>query len=110
MKPFKTLIFISLFVGITASVHAQESNTEKFSKSYKASCTKQQTQVHAKIKDVSVESFSEFCDCTARQLITNLSADQIKELNQSGGRPSWLRAAEQSASKACIKEGPAIRT
>ena len=110
MKPFKTLILISLFSGITASVHAQESNTEKFAKSYKASCTKQQAQVHAKIKDISVESFSEFCDCTARQLITNLSADQIKELNQSGGRPSWLRAAEQSASKACIKEGPAIRT
>ena len=110
MKPFKTLILISLFAGITASVDAQESNTEKFAKSYKASCTKQQAQVHAKIKDISVESFSEFCDCTARQLITNLSADQIKELNQSGGRPSWLRAAEQSASKACIKEGPAIRT
>ncbi len=110
MKPFKTLILISLFAGITASVHAQESNTEKFAKSYKASCTKQQAQVHAKIKDISVESFSEICDCTARQLITNLSADQIKELNQSGGRPSWLRAAEHSASKACIKEGPAIRT
>lgn len=110
MKPMKTLILISLFAGITASVHAQESNTEKFAKSYKESCAKQQAQIHAKMKDISAESFSEYCDCTTRQVISNLSSDQIKELNQSGGRPSWLRSAEQSASKACIKEGPAIRT
>ena len=110
MKPIKTLILISLFIGIAASAHAQESNAEKFAKSYKESCAKQQTQVHAKVKDISVDSFSEYCDCTGRQLITNLSSDQIKELNQSRARPSWFRAAEQSASKACIKEGPAIRT
>ena len=110
MKPIKTLILISLFLGFTTGTHAQESNAEKFAKNYKESCAKQQTQVHAKMKDISTESFSEYCDCTAGKLISNLSSDQIKELNQSGGRPSWLRAAEQSASKACIKEGPAIRT
>jgi hypothetical protein len=110
MKPIKTLILISLFSGIATAAHAQDSNAEKFSKGYKESCSKQQAQIHAKIKDISVESFSEFCDCTTRQVITNLSSDQIKELNQSGGMPSWLRAAEKSASKACIKEGPAIRT
>lgn len=110
MKPNKILILISLFAGFATGTHAQELNAEKFAKSYKESCAKQQAQVHAKMKDISAESFSEYCDCTARKLITNLSSDQIKELNQSGGRPSWLRSAEQSASKACIKEGPAIRT
>lgn len=110
MKPIKTLIFISLFAGFATGTQAQELNVEKFSKSYKESCTKQQAQVHAKMKDISAESFSEYCDCTARKLITNLSSDQIKVLNQSGSRPSWLSSVEQSASKACIKEGSAIRT
>ncbi len=110
MKPIKTLILISLFSGIAVGAHAQDSNAEKFAKSYKESCIKQQAQIHAKMKDVSAESFGEYCDCATRQVITNLSSDQMKELNQSGGRPSWLRAVEQSAGKACIKEGPGIRT
>lgn len=110
MKPMKTLILISLFSGISVGAHAQDSNAEKFAKSYKESCIKQQAQIHAKMKDVSAESFGEYCDCTTRQVITNLSSDQIKELNQSGGRPNWLKAVEKSASKTCIKEGPGIRT
>ncbi|MBU3636703.1 hypothetical protein [Polynucleobacter sp. es-MAR-4] len=110
MKPIKTLILTNLFVGFATGTHAQELNAEKFAKSYKESCTKQQAQIHAKMKDISAESFNEYCDCTARKLITNISSDQVKELNQSGGNPAWLKAAEQQASKACIKEGPAIRT
>lgn len=110
MRLLKKLMLISLFMGIATVTHAQEFNAEKFAKSYKESCTKKQAQVHAKMKDISAESFNEYCDCTARQLINNLGSDQIKELSQSAGRPAWLKAAEQQASKACIKEGPAIRT
>lgn len=110
MKLFKKLMLTSLLMGIATITHAQELNSERFIKSYKGSCTKQQAQVHAKVKDISAESFNEYCDCKVRQLTNNLSSDQIKELNQSAGRPAWFKAAEQQASKACLKEGPAIRT
>jgi hypothetical protein len=109
MKLIYQLMGVSLFMAIALPLQAQAINPGKFIHDYKESCTKQQAQLHIKVKGVSADSFGEYCDCTTRQLMSSLSADQMKELNQGGARPNWLKATEQSASKACIREGPGIR-
>ncbi len=106
MKIFEKLIVTGILTTLAASLQAQEINKGKITQSYKESCAKQQVQLHAKLKDMSADAFSEYCDCTSRQLMTNLSSAQLKELNHSGDRPAWLKSAEQSASKICLKEGP----
>ena len=109
MKPSNKFIIAGLFTVTALSAQAQVVNEVKFDQSYKDACIKQQAQLHAKLKAISADSFAEYCDCATRELMTNLSPAQIKELNQSKNRPAWLKAAEQSASKACLKEGPGIR-
>ena len=109
MKRSKNKVIAGLFSLATLSAQAQDANQDKFTQSYKEACTKQQVQLHAKLKEISAESFGEYCDCTARQLLRNLNPAQITELTHSKARPTWLKAAEQSASKVCIKEGPGIR-
>jgi hypothetical protein len=110
MKPFKKWIVAGLFTSAALSTFAQDINQEKFTQNYKEACVRHQAQLHEKLKEVSADSFGEYCDCTARKLLMNLNPDQITELTQGRGRPTWLKAAEKSASKACIKEGPGIRT
>ncbi|MBU3594201.1 hypothetical protein ICN42_08855 [Polynucleobacter sp. 71A-WALBACH] len=100
------LIFAGILTTAVSSLTAQEINKGKIAQSYKESCTKQQVQLHAKLKDMSADAFSEYCDCTSQQLMTNLSSAQLKGLNHSGDSPAWLKSAEQSASKVCLKEGP----
>ena len=106
MKTIVRLIFAGALTIAVTSLPAQEINKGKIAQSYKESCAKQQVQLHAKLKDISADAFSEYCDCTSQQLMTNLSSAQLKELNHGGDRPTWLKSAEQSASKACLKEGP----
>lgn len=110
MKLSKKWIVAGLFTSVALSSYAQDANQGKFTQNYKEACIKKQVQLHAKLKEVSAESFGEYCDCVTRKLITNLSPDQMTELAQGKGRPAWLKAEEQSASKTCIKEGPGIRT
>ncbi len=104
MKIKKNLILVGIFAAIVASAQAQEMSQEEFNQSYKASCVKQQVYLHAKLKDISAESFNEFCDCATRQLIISLSLTQLRELSQNKNRPNWFKTAEQSAGKACLKE------
>lgn len=113
MKPSKIKAVAGLFtlaVLVTLSAQAQDISQDGFTKSYKEACTKKQVQLHANLKEMSADSFSEYCDCATRQLMTNLSPTQITELAKGKARPTWLKAAEQAASKACIKEGPGVRT
>ena len=65
---------------------------------------KEQVKLHAKLKDIPTNAFNDYCDCTTRQLMTNLSPAQLKELDQHKNRPDRLKAEEQSTSKACLKE------
>jgi len=106
MKSFGKLIFISLCVALAVSVHAQQIDKDQIGLDYKNSCTKEQVKLHAKLKDMPTNAFNDYCDCATRQLMTNLSPAQLKELDQGKNRPDWLKAAEQSASKACLKESP----
>jgi len=109
MRLSKNKVIASLFTLATLSAQAQDASQGKFTQIYKEACTKQQAQLHANLKEISADSFGEYCDCATRQLMKNLSPAQITELTQGKTRPTWLKAAEQSASKACIKEGPGIR-
>jgi hypothetical protein len=109
MKLSTLLISIGFFIATLSPLQAQQASTGQISPSYKESCVKKQVQLHAKLKDISAEAFNDFCDCTARQLINSLNANQLKELSQSKSRPDWFKAAEQSATKACLKEDPKTR-
>lgn len=109
MKPSKKSIVTGLFTVLALSAQAQAVNQEKHTQRYKDACIKQQVQLHAKLKEVSVDSFTEYCDCATLQLMTNLSPAQIKELNQSEDSPAWLKAAKQSASKVCLREVSGVR-
>jgi hypothetical protein len=106
MKPTMKLGIVGLLMTMGLPIQAQPMNKDQMSPNYKQSCVKEQVQLHAKLKDVSADVFNDFCDCTARQIASKLSPTQIKELNQSKSRPTWLNAAEQAAGKACLKEGP----
>ena len=109
MKSFSKLIFISLCVALAVSVRAQHIGKDQISLDYKNSCAKEQVKLHAKLKDMPASAFTDYCDCTTRQLVINISPAQLKELDQDKSRPDWLKAAEQSASKACLKESTKIQ-
>lgn len=110
LSQIKTIAgLFTLAALVTLSAQAQDISHDRFTKSYKEACTKQQVQLHANLKEISANSFSEYCDCATRQLMTNLSPSQIAELTKGKARPTWLKSAELAASKACIKEGPGIR-
>ena len=89
---------------------AQPNQDKQVSPSYVESCTQQQVQIHQKVKDISVEHFRSFCECTSKQLMNNLSATQLNELNKGNKRPAWLKAAEDVASKSCLQSMPKIQT
>lgn len=108
MKVTMKLGIVGLLMALSLPLQAQQSK-DQISPNYKESCVKEQVQLHAKLKDVSGDMFNDFCDCMARQLAPKLSTAQIKELNQSKTRPTWLKAAEQAAGKACLKEGPSTQ-
>jgi hypothetical protein len=109
MKTTMKLGTVGLLMAMSFSIQAQPMNKDPIGPSYKESCFKEQVQLHAKLKDVSADMFNDFCDCTTRQIASKLSPAQIKELNQSKTRPTWLKAAELAAGKACLKEGPSTQ-
>lgn len=89
---------------------AQSNQDKQVSPSYVESCTQQQVQIHQKVKDISVEHFRSFCECTSKQLMNNLSTAQLTELNKGNKRPTWFKAAEDTASKSCLQSMPKIQT
>jgi hypothetical protein len=96
--------FVTLaYSGITA---AQSNQSKQVSPSYVESCAQNQVQIHQKIKEISADHFRSFCECTSKQLMNNLSVAQLDELNKSDKRPSWLKSAEETASKSCFKASP----
>jgi hypothetical protein len=109
MKVAMKLGIAGLLIAMGLPIQAQQMNKDPISPNYKESCLKEQVQLHAKLKDVAADMFNDFCDCMSRQLASKLSATQIKELNQSKTRPTWLKVAEQAAGKACLKEGPSTQ-
>ena len=80
MKPFKKYIVTGLLTSAALSSYAQDASQGKFTQNYKEACIKKQVQLHVKLKEVSADSFGEYCDCVTRKLATNLSPDQLTEL------------------------------
>jgi hypothetical protein len=95
------------FMGFAS---AQPNQDKQVSPSYVESCTQQQVHIHQKVKDISVEHFRSFCECTSKQLMNNLSATQLNELNKGNKRPTWFKSAEDAASKSCLQSMPKIQT
>jgi hypothetical protein len=100
-------ILIFAFMGFTG---AQPNQDKQVSPSYMESCTQQQVQIHQKVKDISAEHFRSFCECTSKQLMSNLSASQLNELNKGNKKPVWLKPAEDAAQKSCLQSMPKIQT
>ncbi|MBU3567452.1 hypothetical protein [Polynucleobacter alcilacus] len=99
-----TLVTLSLAALSVAS--AQTNSNKQLSPSYLESCIQNQVQQHQKLKAISPEDFRPYCECTSKQLLNNLNSSQLDELNNSNKRPPWLKPAEDSASKACLKPAP----
>ena len=89
---------------------AQPNQDKQVSPSYVESCTQQQVQIHQKIKEISAENFRSFCECTSKQLMSNLSTSQLSELNKGNKKPAWLKPAEDAAQKSCLQSMPKIQT
>jgi hypothetical protein len=88
---------------------AQTNSNKQLSPSYLESCIQNQVQQHQKLKAISPEDFRPYCECTSKQLLNNLNAAQLDELNSGNKKPSWLKPAEDSASRACLKPSPATQ-
>jgi hypothetical protein len=107
-----TLVTLSLAALSVASAQTGPSNqlntqlNKQLQPSYLESCIQNQVQQHQKLKAISPEDFRSYCECTSKQLLNNLNSSQLDELNNSNKRPPWLKPAEDSASKACLKPAP----
>lgn len=110
MKTPSALIFTLLSAVISGSVSAQSNTGKSMNPSYVESCIQSQVQAHQKIKEITPNDFRAYCECTAKQLANNLSSNQQEELNKGGKAPKWLKSAEDSASKACLKHGMTTQT
>jgi len=95
-----------LTLVFTGFASAQAMQDKQISPSYVESCTQQQVQVHQKVKEISADHFRSFCECTSKQLINNLSAAQLNELNKSSKKPAWFKSAEDLANKSCLQSMP----
>lgn len=93
-------------LAFTGLAGAQPKQDKQMSPSYVENCTQQQVQTHQKVKDISVDQFRSFCECTSKQLINNLSAAQLNELNKSSKKPDWFKSAEDVATKSCLQSMP----
>jgi hypothetical protein len=100
--------FTAFTLAFAEFAAAQSNQSKQVSPSYVENCAQHQVQVHQKMKEISADHFRAFCECTSKQLMNNLSASQLDELNKSDKRPAWLKPAEDIASKSCLK--PAAKT
>ncbi len=104
IKNIVTIFFATLILSGVAT--AQQNQSKQMNSSYVEICAQHQAQIHQKVKEISADHFRSFCECTSKQLMSNLSAAQLDELNKSDKRPSWLKSAEDAASKSCLKTAP----
>jgi len=108
----KALItFIVLGASSLAFIRTPRANTGKDvgTSNYRATCIKKQVQMHEKLKNVPVEAFHPFCDCTSKFLLNTLSPSQLSELSKGDKKPSWLPAVEKSAAEACLAPMPKLQ-
>lgn len=109
MNPRSIAALGMLTLAFMGFASAQAKQDKQVSPSYIESCTQQQVQLHQKVKEISAEHFRSFCECTSQQLINNLSATQLNELNKSNKRPTWFKSAEDLANKSCLQSVPKIQ-
>jgi hypothetical protein len=100
---------ITLSLATLGVASAQTSSDKQLNPSYLESCIQNQVQQHQKLKAISPEDFRPYCECTSKQLLNSLSATQLDELNSGNKKPSWLKQAEYSASRKCLKPSPATQ-
>ena len=110
MKTRYVLTFTLLSIAISGPVSAQNNAGKSLNPSYVESCIQSQVQTHQKIKEIAPNDFRAYCECTAKQLVSNLSSTQLDELSKGSKSPKWLKSAEDSASKACLKPSATPQT
>ncbi len=110
MKKRSPINFALLSIIIAGPVSAQTNAGKSLNPSYVESCIQSQVQAHQKIKEIAPNDFRAYCECTAKQLVSNLSSTQLEELSKGNKSPKWLKSAEDSASKACLKPGSTTQT
>jgi hypothetical protein len=110
MKIRYVLTFTLQLIAISGSVSAQTNAGKSLNPSYVESCIQSQAQMHQKIKEIAANDFRAYCECTAKQLASNLSSTQLEELSKGNKSPKWLKSAEDSASKACLKPSSTTQT
>lgn len=102
-----------IFIGMTQASSTQASSTnagkDVGTSNYRAACIKKQVQMHEKLKNVPPEAFHSYCDCTSKFLLNTLNQSQLTELSKGDKKPSWLPAAEKSATEACLAPAPKLQ-
>lgn len=106
MNMRNSFTLVTLTLATLGVAFAQTSSNKQLNPSYFESCIQNQVQQHQKLKAISPEDFRPYCECTSKQLLNNLNAAQLDALNSGNKKPSWLKPAEDSASKACLKPAP----
>lgn len=110
MKTQYVLTFTLQLIAISGPVSAQTNAGKSLNPSYVESCIRSQAQAHQKIKEIAPNDFRAYCECTAKQLVSNLNSAQLDELSKGGKSPKWLKSAEDSVSKACLKPSSTTQT
>ncbi|MBU3613673.1 hypothetical protein ICN46_02010 [Polynucleobacter sp. Latsch14-2] len=110
MKTRYALTFTLLLIAISGPVSAQTNAGKSLNPIYVESCIRSQVQAHQKIKEITPNDFRAYCECTAKQLVSNLNSTQLDELSKGSKSPTWLKSAEDSASKACLKPSSTTQT
>jgi hypothetical protein len=95
---------------ITAAIIAisQQNLALAQDKSYQDRCIQAQINLHEQHKKIAPNDFRAFCECTEKQLRGTLSPSQFNEMLGKGQKPSWLKSAQDTAAKACLKPEPKI--
>lgn len=97
-------------IAISSPVSAQANAGKSLNPSYVESCIRSQVQAHQMIKEIAPNDFRAYCECTTKQLVSNLNSAQLDELSKGGKSPEWLKSVEDSASKACLKPSSTTQT
>lgn len=106
MKIRYTITLTLLMLLTMGAASAQTNPNQKLSSSYVESCIQSQLQIHQNLKEISQNDFRAYCECTAKQLSSTLSSTQLDELLKTNQSPKWLKSAEATASKSCLKPVP----
>lgn len=106
MKTLKIVLTSFTTLSLLAFSYAQANENQTVQPSYVDSCMAKQVLMHQKVKEISADQFRSFCECTSKQLLNNLKAEQLAELKRSEKMPSWFKAAEDMATKNCLKTTP----